>query len=199
MPTEKVAEKQKRNNNSNYHQGPKNRSLMHTKEPRYTHETKVFALGGLGEIGKNTYCIEHDDEIIIIDAGVKFAEEGLPGIDYIIPDYSYLVKNQKKIKALLITHGHEDHIGGIPFLLQVVTVPFIYASPLASALIKRKLEEKRLTKAAKIIEIDDSSRVETKFFNIGFLEPITLFPNHWELSLILQMEELLQPVTLNLT
>ncbi len=168
MPTEKVAHT-KRNNKTSSHTN-KRRPLTNTKEQRYTHETKVFALGGLGEVGKNMYCIEHDSEIIIIDAGVKFAEEGLPGIDYIIPDYSYLVKNQKKIKALLITHGHEDHIGGIPFLLQLVTIPFIYASPLASALIKRKLEEKRLTKASKIIEIDDSSRVETKFFNIGFFK-----------------------------
>lgn len=170
MPTEKVANQDKKNNKPHYQRSTKSRQLMNTKEPKYTHETKVFALGGLGEVGKNMYCIEHDNELIIIDAGVKFAEEGLPGIDYIIPDYTYLVRNQKKIKALLITHGHEDHIGGIPFLLQAVTIPFIYASPLASALIKRKLEERRLTKATKIIEINDSSRVQTKFFNIGFFK-----------------------------
>ena len=104
-------------------------------------DTKVFALGGLNEIGKNMYCIEHDNELFIIDAGVKFAEEGLPGIDYVIPDYSYLKKNEKKIRGLMITHGHEDHIGGIPFLLQVVKIPFIYATPLASAMIKRNRNE----------------------------------------------------------
>ena len=133
-------------------------------------DTKVFALGGLNEIGKNMYCIEHDNELFIIDAGVKFAEEGLPGIDYVIPDYSYLKKNEKKIRGLMITHGHEDHIGGIPFLLQVVKIPFIYATPLASAMIKRKLDEKRLTNVTKIIQINDEYQIKSKYFNIGFFK-----------------------------
>ncbi|MDD8049080.1 MAG: RNase J family beta-CASP ribonuclease [Thomasclavelia sp.] len=133
-------------------------------------DTKIFALGGLHEIGKNTYVIEHDSEIFIIDAGVKFAEDGMPGIDYVIPDYSYLKKNEKKIKGLLITHGHEDHIGGIPFLIQTVNIPFIYASPLASAMIKRKLEERRLTNATKIIQIDSDYQIKSKYFNIGFFK-----------------------------
>lgn len=141
-----------------------------TNKENYALDTKVFALGGLNEVGKNMYCIEHDDEIIIIDAGVKFAEDGLPGIDYVIPDYSYLKRNQRKIKALLITHGHEDHIGGIPFLLQVVNVPFIYASPLACAMIQRKLEEKRLTNATKLIQINNLYQIKTKHFNIGFFK-----------------------------
>ncbi len=133
-------------------------------------DTKVFALGGLNEVGKNMYCIEHDNELFIIDAGVKFAEEGLPGIDYVIPDYSYLKRNEKKIRGLMITHGHEDHIGGIPFLLQIVKIPFIYATPLASAMIKRKLDEKRLTNVTKIIQINDEYQIKTKYFNIGFFK-----------------------------
>lgn len=147
-----------------------NKNYNRTHIPQKHHDTKVFALGGLNEIGKNMYCIEHDDEIVIIDAGVKFAEDGLPGIDYVIPDYSYLKRNQRKIKALMITHGHEDHIGGIPFLLQIVHIPFIYASPLACAMIKRKLEEKRLTNETKLIQIDNLYQIKTKHFNIGFFK-----------------------------
>lgn len=104
--------------------------------------TKIFALGGLCEIGKNMYCVMHDNEIVIVDAGVTFPEGDLLGVDYIIPDFSFLKKNESKIKALFITHGHEDHIGGIPFLLQSVNIPAIYAPNQAVGLIKKKLEEK---------------------------------------------------------
>ena len=107
-------------------------------------DTKIFALGGLGEVGKNMYCIMHGNEIIITDAGVIFPAGELMGIDYVIPDFTFLKKNENKIKGLFITHGHEDHIGGIPFLLTQVKIPVIYAPNQAVGLIRKKLDERNI-------------------------------------------------------
>lgn len=120
---------------------------------------KIYALGGLGEVGKNTYCFETDRSLIMVDAGVRFPEATLPGVDYVIPDYTYLKNNRAKIKALFITHGHEDHIGGIPFLLRTVPVPVIYAPRLAAALIRHKIEESRLRDPVTIVEYDSDTIV----------------------------------------
>ncbi|MBO5529359.1 MAG: ribonuclease J [Bacilli bacterium] len=121
---------------------------------------KIYALGGLGEVGKNTYCFENDRSLIIVDAGVRFPEATLPGVDYVIPDYTYLKNNRSKLKALFITHGHEDHIGGIPFLLRSIHVPVIYAPRLAAALIRHKLEDARFKEPVNIVEYDANTVVK---------------------------------------
>ena len=106
--------------------------------------TKIVILGGLGEVGKNMYCVMHDDEIIIIDAGIMFPEGAPLGIDYVLPDFTFLKQNEEKIKALVITHGHEDHIGAIPFLIGEVNIPAIYAPNQAKELIALKLQDKNI-------------------------------------------------------
>ena len=144
--------------------------------------TQVIALGGLGEVGKNMYVIMHNNEIIIIDSGVMFPKDELLGIDYVIPDYTFLKENENKIKALIITHGHEDHIGGIPFLLQSVNIPVIYAPNQAAELIKRKIEERNIPfKDLKVI--DENSKIKTKHFEVEFFNTTHSIPDSLGISI----------------
>ncbi len=139
-------------------------------------DTKVFALGGLGEVGKNMYCVMHGDELIITDAGVTFPEGELLGVDYVIPDFSFLKKNESKIKALFITHGHEDHIGGIPFLLQAVNIPVIYSTNQAVGLIRKKLQERNI-QYKNIVVYTEATKVKFKTMEVEFFKTTHSIPD----------------------
>ena len=139
-------------------------------------KTKFIILGGLGEIGKNMYAVEHDDEIIIIDAGISFADMTTFGVDYLVPDYTYLKKNEEKIKALFITHGHEDHIGGIPFLLSSVNIPYIYAPNQASELIRLKLLDKNI-RYDNLITYKTDDVIKFKYFEVDFFNTTHSIPD----------------------
>ncbi|MCQ2794244.1 MAG: ribonuclease J [Bacilli bacterium] len=139
----------------------------------------IYALGGLGEVGKNTYCLETEQSIVLIDAGVKFPEANLPGVDYVIPDYTHLKLNKHKIKALIITHGHEDHIGGIPFLIQMVHIPTVYAPKLAAELIRHKLDMMRVREPINIVEYNANShlKINGDEFKINFFRVTHSIPD----------------------
>lgn len=118
---------------------------------------KIMALGGLGEVGKNCYLFEYDNDLFVIDYGVIFPDREQIGVDYIIPNFTYLKENEKRIKGLFITHGHEDHIGGIPFLLKKVKIENIYTPVTSKYMIERKLKEHKVS--ANLIEIDENTEL----------------------------------------
>ncbi|MER1985297.1 MAG: ribonuclease J [Solibacillus sp.] len=136
----------------------------------------IFALGGLYEIGKNMYVIEYEKDIFIIDCGVKFAGKSLLGVDLILPDFSYLEDNAARIQGLIVTHGHEDHIGGIPYLLRKLNIP-IFASRFTLGLIELKLKEHKLLRDAKLTEITADSELVFDEVGITFFKTSHSIPD----------------------
>ena len=138
---------------------------------------KIIPLGGLHEVGKNITVFEYEDEIIVVDCGLSFPEDDMLGIDLVIPDISYLLKNQEKIKGMIITHGHEDHIGSIPYFLKQINIP-IYAPRLAVGLIKNKLEEHKLLRSTKLVEVVQGQTISLgKYFNVEFIRSTHSIPD----------------------
>lgn len=127
----------------------------------------IAALGGVNEIGKNMYFIQYNQDIIVIDCGSKFPDETLPGIDLIIPDVAYLLENLDKVRGLVVTHGHEDHIGGIPYLLKQMNIP-VYASRLTRGLIELKLKEHGPLRQADLHTIDAHSSITLGGIEVSF-------------------------------
>ena len=138
---------------------------------------KIIPLGGLYEIGKNITVFEYENEIIVVDCGISFPEDDMLGVDLVIPDVTYLIENQDKIKGMLITHGHEDHIGGIPYFLKQLNVP-IYATRLVSGLIRNKLEEHKLLKSTEMHIVNQGETIKLgNNFEIEFIRSSHSIPD----------------------
>ncbi len=129
---------------------------------------KIIPLGGLGEIGKNITLYEYNGDMLLVDCGMTFPDEDTPGVDSVIPDFTYVLENKDKIKGLVVTHGHEDHIGAIPYLLKQFNVP-IYATRLTIGLISGKLKEHKLLGDAKLNEVADGKTIHLGKFNVEFI------------------------------
>jgi ribonuclease J len=129
---------------------------------------KIISLGGLNEVGKNLTVYEYKGDILVVDCGLGFPDGEMYGVDVVIPNVTYLAKNREKIRGIVLTHGHEDHIGAIPYVLKEITAP-IYATPLTAGLVKLKLEEHQMMTIAEIIEIAPGKPFKVGCFHI---EPI---------------------------
>lgn len=148
-----------------YRKSPNKKTLQ---PPKAMESVRIAFLGGMNEIGKNMTLYEYGDDMFIVDCGLAFPDADLPGVDLVIPDFTFVEENAKKIKGIIVTHGHEDHIGGIAYLLKKVNIP-IYATKLTIGLIKGKLEEHGLLESAKLVEIKARDNITLGSFNIEMI------------------------------
>ena len=167
-----VEKKQNTRRKRNYRKGTARKESIFKKA-----NIKIIPLGGLHEVGKNITVFEYEDEIIVVDCGISFPEDDMLGVDLVIPDVTYLVKNQEKIKGMVITHGHEDHIGGIPYFLKQINVP-IYATRLAAGLISNKLEEHKLLRSTEMHIINQGETIKLgNSFKVEFIRSSHSIPD----------------------
>ena len=137
---------------------------------------KIIPLGGLDEIGKNITVFEYGNEIVLVDCGLEFPEDDMLGVDLVIPDVTYLEKNKEKIKGLVVTHGHEDHIGAIPYILKQINIP-IYATKLTIGLIKNKLEEHKLLSSTKLVTVEQGQTINFGSMRVEFIRSSHSIPD----------------------
>ncbi|MVX62670.1 RNase J family beta-CASP ribonuclease [Clostridium chromiireducens] len=143
---------------------------------------KIIPLGGLGEIGKNMTAFEYDNEIIVIDCGLAFPDEDLYGIDIVIPDVTYLIKNKDKVKGIFITHGHEDHIGGLPYILKQINIP-VYGTKLSLGLIELKLKEHAILSDCTLNMVEPGETVDLEKFKIEYIRNNHSIPDSCSIAL----------------
>ncbi len=175
---QKSVKNKKNNSNNNFkskgkpHNQPKTQKNVGKKKsgeaPKKAPKMKIIPLGGLGEIGKNLTLYDYAGSMFIVDCGMTFPDEDTPGIDVIIPDFDYLEKNKEKIRGLVITHGHEDHIGAVPYLLKKLNIP-IYGTRLSLGLIEGKLREHKMLAEAKLNTVDAGSTIKLGSFTVEFI------------------------------
>lgn len=186
--TSKIVKKDEKKNNTEVKKAPRKRNTKQVKkdenlEFRFkSSPLKIIPLGGLLEVGKNITVFEYENEIIIVDCGLAFPEDDMLGVDLVIPDISYLEKNKDKIKGLVITHGHEDHIGAIPYLLKQINVP-IYATKLTAGLIKNKLEEHKLLKSTKLKIVKQGEKINLGKMKVEFIRSCHSIPDSVALAI----------------
>ena len=132
-------------------------------------KVKIIPLGGINEIGKNITAIEYKDDIIVIDCGLKFPDEDMFGIDVVIPDVSYLVKNSEKVKGIFLTHGHEDHIGALPYVLKQLNVP-VYGTKLTLGIVETKLKEHGLLSTSELVRVKPKDIIKLNSVSVEFIK-----------------------------
>ena len=161
---------------------PRRRSRASAAGREKNASLKFIPLGGLGEIGKNMYAVEYGDDIIVVDCGLMFPDQELPGIDYIVPDISYLEANREKVLGIIITHGHEDHTGALPFVLPRLNVP-LYGTRLTLGLIGNKLKEDQPTLKTHMNEVKAGDVIRIGPFSVRFIAVSHSIPDAVALSI----------------